>query len=63
MEGVSSYVVPVTYAVPQDTLHRPLLFLILMKDLTESVTSSIKFFADDCLAYRTIHSTNDAFQL
>ena len=31
--------------------------------MPESITSSVKLFADDCLVYRTIHSTNDAIQL
>ena len=39
-----------------------LLFIILINDLTESITSSVKLFADDCLFYRTIHSSN-AIQL
>ena len=40
-----------------------LLFLIFINDLTESITSSVNFFADDCLVYHTIHSSNDAIQL
>ena len=63
MEGVSSNVVPVTSDVPQGTVLGPLLFLIFINDLTESITASVKLFADDCLVYRTIHSTNDVIQL
>ena len=40
-----------------------LLFIIFINDLIESITSSVKLFADDCLIYRTIHSSNDAIQL
>ena len=31
--------------------------------MTESITSSVKLFAEDCLVYRTIYSSNDAMQL
>ena len=41
----------------------PLLFLIFFDDLTESITSSVKLFAYDCLVYRTIRSSSDAIQL
>ena len=49
MEGVSSNVVPVTSGASQGTVLGPLLFLIFINDLTESITSSVKLFADDCL--------------
>ena len=41
----------------------PLLFLIFINDLTESITSSVKLLADDCLVSRTIHSSNNVIQL
>ena len=63
MEGVSSNVVPVTSGVPQGTVLGPLLFLIFINDMTESITSSVKLFADDCFVYRTIRSSNNAIQL
>ena len=62
-EGVSFNVVPVTSGVPQGTVIGPLFFLIFSNDLPESITSSVKLFADDCLVYRIIHSTNDTIQL
>ena len=63
VECVSSNVVPVTSGVPQGTVLGPLLFLIFINDLTESITPSVKLFAGDCLVYRTINSSNDAIQL
>ena len=63
VDGVSSNVVPVTFGVPQGTVLGPLLFLIFINDMTESITSSVKLFSDDCLVYYTIHSSNDAIQL
>ena len=64
VEGVSSNVVPVTSGAPQGTVLGQLLFLnFIINDLTESIASSIKLFADDCLVYRTIHSSDDAIQL
>ena len=63
VEGVSSNVVPVTSGVPQGSVLGQLLFLIFLNDLPESITSSVKLFADNCLAYRTIHSSNDAIRL
>ena len=63
MEGVSSNVVPVTSGVTQGTVLGLLLVLIFINDLTDSITSTVKLFADDCLPYCTIHSLNDAIQL
>ena len=49
--------------VSRGTVLGPLLFLIFINDLSESITSSVKLFADDCLVYRTIHSPNNVIQL
>ena len=47
--------------VPQGTVLGPLLFLLHINDIVHAVDPSTKcrLFADDCLLYRVIKSTQD----
>ena len=50
-------------AVPQVTFLGPLLFLMFINDLPDTVTSNTRLFADDCIIYRTVKSIQDCLQL
>ena len=39
------------------------MFLIYINDITESISSPLRLFADDCILYRTIPTEEDAVQL
>ena len=58
--GSQSSPIDVISGVPQGTVLGPLLFLVYINDLPDCVSSSCGLFADDCLLYRPIHTTDDS---
>jgi hypothetical protein len=59
LEGEYSDEATVDSGVPQGTVLRPILFLCHINDLPNSVKSSVRLFADDCLLHREINNEND----
>ena len=63
LDGTASEPASVDSGVPQGTVLGPILFLVHINDLPQSVTSQVRLFADDCLLYREINSFRDHLKL
>ena len=63
IEGEASEEAVVESGVPQGTVLGPLLFLCHLNDLPDSVNSTVRLFADDCLLYKEINSETDQEEL
>ena len=57
-EGVASGTVNLTSSVPPGCVLGPILFLIYINDLPESLTSKVGFFADNAIVYKEIYSAD-----
>lgn len=63
VNGEMSSVCCVNSGVPQGSVLGPLLFLIFINDITSNIDSQIRLFADDCVIYREIDSSEDSLKL
>ena len=65
LDGVSSEISPVQSGVPQGSVLGPLLLLLFINDLPDTISSqsTVKLFADDCVLYRKIKCEEDAIKL
>ena len=60
VDGASSQPVSVLSGIPQGTVLGPLMFLLYVNNIAAGISSSLRLFADNCLLYRTIKSTEDS---
>ena len=59
VSGETSKPAEVSSGVPQGTVLGLTLFLIYINDIADSINSTIRLFADDCVVYRQIDSPED----
>ena len=63
LDGEGSSHTPVRSGVPHGTVLGPVLFLLFINDLPESVSSNVRLFADDCIMYQEVTTTTHCEEL
>ena len=59
VNGKTSDWLPVLSGIPQGTVLGPHLFILFINDLTDTVNSTARLFADDCILYQTISNPTE----
>ena len=63
VKGIQSSSKPVLSGVPQGSALGPVLFLLYINDISSSVKSRLRLFADDCILYSEIREVQDCWAL
>ena len=59
MNGVLSSPRPVVSGVPQGSVLGPVQFLLFINDISNSIRSNLRLFADDCVLYKEVATQQD----
>ena len=54
---------PVKSGIPQGTILGPLMFLLYINNIDQNISSTIRLFADDCIMYRIVNTSEEACNL
>ena len=63
LEGIASGTLDVTSGVPQGSVLGPILFLIFLNAVPQSLSSKVRLFADDAILYFEVASADDCQML
>jgi len=62
IEGEKSVIIKVESGVPQGSVLGPSLFLFYINGMPDNITSTVRLFADDTIAYLTVSSDSNTLQ-